>query len=224
MKEGIKPDQVAAYLQEHPEFFELYSDLMANLFIPHPHGGRAIPISERQVLTLREKNRLLETKLAELIRFGEQNDSISEKLHRLTVALIAAADSPAAIHVTRYHLGEDFAVPHVELRLWSPLAPAAGAETVVEFSPISEEARVFADSLTQPYISARAMFDSASWFGADGERLRSFAYIPLRGQQAFGLLTLASEDPQRFYPEMGTLYLKRLGDAVSGALGRSLAG
>ena len=39
-----------------------------------------------------------------------------------------------------------------------------------------------------------------------------------------GLLTLASEDPQRFYPEMGTMYLKRLGDSVSAALGRSLAG
>ena len=222
MKEGINPDQVAAYLQEHPEFFELHSDMMANLFIPHPHGGRAIPISERQVLTLRDKNRLLETKLAELIRFGEQNDSISEKLHRLTLALMSAPDAPAAIHATRYHLGEDFAVPHVELRLWSPAVPAGAAS--VEYSPISEEARVFADSLTQPYISARAMFDSASWFGDAGELLHSFAYIPLRGQQAFGLLTLASEDPQRFYPEMGTLYLKRLGDTVAAALGRSLAG
>ena len=96
MKEGVNPEQVAAYLQEHPEFFELHSDMMANLFIPHPHGGRAIPISERQVLTLRDKNKLLETKLAELIRFGEQNDSISEKLHRLTVALLAAPDAPAA--------------------------------------------------------------------------------------------------------------------------------
>ena len=224
MKEEIKPEQVAAYLQEHPEFFELYSNLMETLFVPHPHGGRAIPIAERQVLTLRDKNKLLETKLAELIRFGEQNDSISEKLHRLTVALVASADAPAAIHATRYHLVEDFAVPHVELRLWSAGGVAPEGETSVEYSPISEEARVFADSLTQPYISARAMFDSASWFGADGERLRSFAYIPLRGQQAFGLLTLASEDPQRFYPEMGTMYLKRLGDSVSAALGRSLAG
>jgi hypothetical protein len=222
MKEGIKPDQVAAYLQEHPEFFELYSDLMANLFIPHPHGGRAIPISERQVLTLRDKNRLLEAKLAELIRFGEQNDSIGEKLHRLVLALIAAPDLAAVLHATRYHLVEDFAVPHVALRLWAPLEP--GSAPAEAFAQISEEARVFADSLTQPYISARAMFDSAAWFGEDGGGLHSFAYIPLRGAQAFGLLTLASEDPQRFYPEMGTLYLKRLGDAVATALGRGVAG
>jgi uncharacterized protein YigA (DUF484 family) len=222
MKERITPEEVVTFLKDNPGFFELYPDLMANLFIPHPHGGRAIPISERQVIALRDKNRLLETRLAELIGFGEQNDAISEKLHRLTLALIAAPDAPAAIHAARHHLVEDFSVPHVELRLWAPAAPEATPS--IEYSPVSEEARVFAGSLTQPYISARAMFDSAAWFGADGERLHSFAYIPLRTQQAFGLLTLASEDARRFYPEMGTLYLKRLGDTVAAALGRSLAG
>jgi uncharacterized protein len=209
---GMKPEQVAQYLQEHPEFFEHYADLMANIYIPHPHGGRAIPIAERQILTLRDKSKLLESKLAELIQFGEQNDAISEKLHRLTLALVAAADRAAAIHGTRHHLRDDFSVPHVELRLWD------AGDGSVEYTPISEEARVFADSLNQPYISARAMFDSAHWFGGDGDRLRSFAYIPLRARSAFGLLVLASEDAQRFYPEMGTLYLKRLGDLVGAAL------
>jgi hypothetical protein len=52
--------------------------------------------------------------------------------------------------------------------------------------------------------------------------LRSFSYLPLRDSGSFGLLALASEDPQRFYPEMGTLYLKRLGDLIGAALGRHL--
>jgi uncharacterized protein YigA (DUF484 family) len=46
--------------------------------------------------------------------------------------------------------------------------------------------------------------------------------MPLRDGVAFGLLALASEDAQRFYPEMGTLYLKRLGDLVSAAVARHL--
>ena len=41
---------------------------------------------------------------------------------------------------------------------------------------------------------------------------------PLRDGDAFGLLALASEDAQRFYPEMGTLYLKRLGELVAAAI------
>jgi len=52
--------------------------------------------------------------------------------------------------------------------------------------------------------------------------LKSFAYITLRNDKAFGLLALASEDPQRFYPGMGTLYLKRLGELISTSLVRFL--
>jgi uncharacterized protein YigA (DUF484 family) len=33
------------------------------------------------------------------------------------------------------------------------------------------------------------------------------------------LLLLASEDPQRFYSGMGTLFLERLGELISAALG-----
>jgi len=35
------------------------------------------------------------------------------------------------------------------------------------------------------------------------------------------LLALASEDAQRFYPEMGTLYLQRLGEVAAASLLRS---
>jgi uncharacterized protein YigA (DUF484 family) len=42
----------------------------------------------------------------------------------------------------------------------------------------------------------------------------------MRDGGVFGLLALASEDPQRFFPEMGTLYLKRLAELISAALAR----
>jgi uncharacterized protein YigA (DUF484 family) len=179
--------------------------------IPHPHGGRAIPISERQILSLREKSRRLESKLSELIRFGEQNDAITEKLHRLTLTLIAARDLDDVLSTLARSLREDFAVPHVAVRL-----AGSGAET-----PMSEEARSFAAGLNGPYCSVQPMADTAHWFGADASELRSFAYVPLRGQQALGLLALAAEDAQRFYPEMGTLYLRRLGDIAAAAIQRN---
>src|SRR4051812_11806217 len=78
MSTSMTPDAVASYLQEHPEFFEQYADMLAEIYLPHPHGGRAIPISERQILTLRERSRQLETRLREIIQFGEENDAIGE--------------------------------------------------------------------------------------------------------------------------------------------------
>src|SRR3972149_4876458 len=79
----MKAEDVAVDLPENPEFFEQYSELLLQISIPNPHGGHAIPLSDRQVLTLREKTKVLETKLSELIRFGEENDAIGEKMHRL---------------------------------------------------------------------------------------------------------------------------------------------
>ena len=66
----MTPDAVVSYLKQHPEFFEEHADFLATIFTPHPHGGRAISISERQILTLRDKNRQLEDKLRELLEFG----------------------------------------------------------------------------------------------------------------------------------------------------------
>lgn len=212
----MKSDQVAAYLQEHPEFFEEYADLLATIYIPHPHGGRAIPISERQILALRQKTRALESKLKELIDFGEENDAIGERVHRLTVALVGARDFDAVLHDLYFNLREDFAVPHIALRLW-PGEPGSDRE---EFRDAGQEARMFTESLSGPYCIGHPMFDTATWFGDDGNRLRSFAYVPLKGSTVTGLLALGSEEPQRFYPDMGTLYLKRLAETVVAAVQR----
>lgn len=215
----MKAEEVAAYLKEHPEFFEQYAELLAEIYLPHPHGGRAISISERQILTLREKNKQLEGKLREVIQFGEENDAIGEKVHRISVALLAARSLQAALEAIYHSLREDFVVPHVSLRVWRA-CPGAG---LPEFAPVSAATREFAASLTHPYCSTRAMVDTAALFGEVGAHLRSFSYVPLRNGETFGLLVLASEDAQRFYPEMGTLYLKRLGELIAAALARQLA-
>lgn len=214
----MKPEEVAAWLKEHPEFFEQYAETLAEIYLPHPHGGRAIPISERQILTLREKNRQIEGKLREVIQFGEENDEISEKVHRISVALLAASDIRGVLSAVYFNLREDFAVPHVALRVWR----ANSDPGLPEFSPVSDASREFAASLAHPYCSAHATVDTAGLFGEAGAHLRSFSYMPLRDDETFGLLALASEDPQRFYPEMGTLYLKRLGELVAYAIARHL--
>lgn len=213
----MNPDDVAAYLKEHPEFFEHYADVVADVVIPHPHGGRTISISERQILTLRERTKQLESKLGELIRFGEENDAISEKVHRLVLALAGARDLPALLHAATYNLREDFAVPHVVLKVWHPGVAADAAE-----AGASEGTRSFVAGLLHPHCGPLAMADTAALFGEAAPLLKSWSYVPLRGKETFGLLALASEDAQRFYPEMGTLYLTRIGEIVAASLLRHL--
>ena len=215
----MTPEAIVHYLKQHPEFFEEQSEFLATVALAHPHGGRTVSISERQILTLREKGKKLEDKLRELIEFGEQNDVIGEKLHRLTLAMIAARDAESAIQAMYFHLREDFAVPHTAIRLW----PQWDHPQTPEFSEVSMASRDFAASLAHPYCSTKAMVDTGEWFGENAAHLRSFAYVTLKNDQTIGLLAMASEDAQRFYPEMGTLYLKRLGDIAAATLLRYLA-
>ena len=55
------------------------------------------------------------------------------------------------------------------------------------------------------------------WFGEAAEHVRSVALVPLGDASAFGLLALGSEDAQRFFPDMGTLYLRRIGELCAAA-------
>lgn len=216
----MKADDVARYLQDNPQFFEEYADLISRLVIPHPHGGRTISITERQMLSLREKNRQLEGKMGELLQFGEENDAIGEKMHRLCVGLAAAASFQAVLHTLNFHLRDDFSIPHVALRLWE--CPE-GREELPEFAEVSAELLGFAETLTEPYCGSTSGFETSSWFGDAARHVRSQALIALRrGGGTMGLLAIGSEDVQRFYAGMGTLYLERLGELASAALARVL--
>ena len=135
----MRADDVARYLRENPDFFESYADMLAEITVPHPHGGRAIPLSDRQMLGLREKSRALESRLTELLQIGEENDAIGEKMHRLSLGLLSAPDLQSLLTMLYLHLREDFAVPHSALRIWGAEGgtfPAAG--DAAEFRPVGD--------------------------------------------------------------------------------------
>ena len=216
----MRSDEVALYLQTNPQFFEEHAEMLSHLTLPHPHGGRTISITERQMLSLRDKNKQLESKMAELLQFGEENDELSEKMHRLGVAMIVANSFRAVLHTLNFHLRDDFSIPQVALRLWDSTEKV---QEWPEFAAVSDELQVFAETLSSPYCGSTAGFETTAWFGEASEQTQSQALIALRnGGGTVGMIALGSEEPQRFYAGMGTLYLERLGEMTSAALARVL--
>ncbi len=207
----MKPEDVAQYLHEHPQFFNEYADLLADIQISHPQDDKVISLNERQVISLRERNRVLQDKLLELISFGEENDAIGEKMHRLAIALLSVSNLDELFSALYFSLKEDFSVPLVAMRIWNI---SCSEKPYAEFTPISEDIHIIAESLSQPYCSNHIADEIKQWFGEGGEHLNSFAMIPMNTTQTIGLLVLGSPDVERFYPEMGTLHLKRLGELV----------
>ena len=202
----MKSEDVAHFLLNTPEFFDEYADTLMQITLPHPHGGRTISLGERQLLALREKNKSLEKRLHEMLEFAKENDALQHKLHEFTNALFAARDLATLQEMIPHLLRDIFSVPHVALHLW-------------QLTPPSMEVLVFTDELVKPVCLHQGVQDTASWFGESAALLHSFAYLPLHaGNVSIGLLVLASEDKQRFYPEMGTVFLQFIADAASSAI------
>lgn len=199
----MKAENVAEYLKSNPDFFESNADLLLELVVPHPYGGRTISLSERQMLVLRERVKELEKKLHEWMEIARENDALQDKVHQYTLALLAVHDLDTLQDVAIRNLRDIFAIPQAVIHLWKEQPP-------------STEVIAFADQNLKPVCAHQAVHDTQTWFGESAGHLRSFAYLPLRNNsQSIGLLVLASEDAQRFYPEMGTVFLSRIAETVS---------
>ncbi len=222
--EGITEADIANYLANTPGFFERQAELLSTIQLTSPHGSRAVSLQERQMEMLREKIRGLEGKIIEMIRNGQENVAISDKLHRWTRVLFLTLNEARLPSVLVDELKEQFLIPQAAVRVWR-----AGANFAEEdfAANVSEDLKSFAASLSLPYCGLNGGFEAASWFGDPGS-VTSLAMIPLRHGSAedatFGMLVLGSPDPTRYSSDMGIDFLQRIGETASASLSRLLPG
>ena len=221
LQTAITETEIANYLANTPGFFERHAELLASIQLTSPHGQRAVSLQERQMEMLRERIKGLEKKIIEMLRHGQENLGLADRLHRWTSALFL---TPAAAQLPKVLVDElchEFLVPQAALRLWGVDATHA-AEPFA--AGVGDDVRSFAASLAQPYCGANAGFEAVQWLG-DAAAVASLAMIPLRNGAAdttFGLLILGSPDPTRYQADMGTEFLQRIGEVASAALSRLL--
>ena len=216
----IGDEDVVRFLKVHPQFFEAHPELLASISVANSHGGRAISLHERQLEVLREKHRAMEQKLADLIRIGQENDAIADKLLKWTRQLLLVTDPERLPQAVIDGMQQSFAVPHVALRLWGVREPYRALACA---SPVEVDAITLANSMKQPYCGPNADFQAATWLPEGGAATRSIALLPLRkgiDPNAFGMLVLGSADGSRFHVNMGTTFLERIAEMASAALSR----
>jgi uncharacterized protein YigA (DUF484 family) len=218
----ITEDDIAHYLSITPDFFLRHAELLGAVQLTSPHGNRAVSLQERQAEMLREKIKLLEHRIMEMIRNGTDNVLLSDKVLRWAGALLQNKDTAALPARIADEIALQFAVPQVGLRVW---------DVALEFANegfaqgVSEDAKVFASSLSEPFCGLNTGFEAVSWLG-EPDAVSSIALVPLRvgpmgsPSPAFGMLVLASGDAQRFTSGMGTDFLARIGELASAALSR----
>lgn len=218
----ITEDDIAHYLAITPDFFERHAELLASVQLNSGHGNRAVSLQERQAEMLRDKIKVIEHRIMDMIRHGNENLLIADKLHRWSCQLFQSSNPADLPDLITHEIKSEFAVPQVAIKVWGVAAAHQGRDFA---TGVSEDAKAFASSLTSPYCGVNAGFEAMNWL-ADPTVALSLALIPLRAGliratlPAFGMLVLASPDPQRFHDGMGTEFLDRIGELSSAALSR----
>ena len=215
----ITEEEIANFLVNTPDFFERHAALLAAVQLSSGHGQRAVSLQERQAQLLREKIKALEQRVIEMVRHGQDNSTIADKMQNWMRQLLLVAqpqDMPAVIAA---ELQKQFLIPQAAIRVWG--VDAAHAQQAFA-QGVREEVRAFVSSLSRPYCGPNTGMDPVRWL-ADPSSVQSMSVIALRpgaAPQAFGALVLASSDRDRFQSDMATDFLQRIGELASAALSR----
>jgi len=215
MSSPLDHDSVAQYLIDAPHFFEEHAELLGKIRLSSPLLGRAVSLQERQMEILREKIKVQDLRLADMVRNAQENDTSAQKLFGWARSLLRARNDVDLPHTLVDGLRTTFAVPQASLRLWG----VAEAYSHTWFAAAaSEDVKIFANGLSLPFCGSNNDFEAAAWLE---QEVQSIAMLPLRSDSstaAFGLLVLGSPDAQRFSADMATDFLVQIGATASAAL------
>ncbi|MDO5653054.1 MAG: DUF484 family protein [Brachymonas sp.] len=212
---------IAEYLIQNPGFFQRNSELLTNLQLGSAHGQRVVSLHERQAEMLREKIKVLENRLVDMIRHGSENSVTTNRLLNWATQLHLEHDPTALPEKICSDIRSQFIVPQAAMRVWGVAPQYADAGFA---QGVSSDTKSFASSLTTPYCGMHVGVEAVRWL-EEPLLAASLALIPLRdvekpSAQAFGMLVLASPDANRYQDDMATDYLEHIGKMTSAALSR----
>ncbi len=214
---SISEEQVAEYLRHHREFFRQHLDLLSELNIPH---DVAVPsLLERQVETLREQRQALSNRIEQLIANARDNETLSEEMHQFMLALLDAYTLDDVFIVIDHYLRMEFAADAVAIRLIQPYMEnteqANNVVSLLEYGQASAiESVLLAGGPTCGQLPAELLY---YLFGDEANDIESTAVVPIIDNHGtvYGIIAIGSSDGQRYQADMGTIFLRRLGEVTA---------
>jgi len=221
-QEMFGEDEIAAYLDAHPDFFDRHGQLLTRLKIAHDTGGDTISLVERQVSLLRQRSAELEKQLKQLMSVAKLNDALMEKIHRLSLRLIATRDFNERLELLETGLREDFLAERAVLVLFDP--PSGMPVTDNTFLKLADRNDAALKPFTSFLKTARPrcglIRDRQKNFLFPGHEaeIGSAALVPLGATAELGFLVIGSSDRDYFNPGKSMDLLARLGELLAVAL------
>ncbi|HZH44855.1 MAG TPA: DUF484 family protein [Lysobacter sp.] len=216
--EKLGAHEVAAWLRRHPRFLQQFPDLALSLVVPRDEGPAA-SLASYQLDVLRDKNRELSRRLQELFANAQDNERLAVRTHQLTLALMRQGNAADTLRAMAASLAEDFHGDWVRFVLFAPVDGLDDADWLQVIAPHDPRLVPFRDAIAagEPICGRLHPDKNALLYGTRVEEVQSSVLLPLPD---VGLLAVGSHDPNRFYPGMGTLFLRMMGEALATALAR----
>ena len=216
--EKLGAHEVAAWLRRHPAFLQQFPDLALTLVVPRENGPAA-SLASYQLEVLRDKNRELSRRLQELFGNAQENERLAVRTHQLTLALMKQTSAADTLRAMAASLAEDFQgdlVRIVAFEAVDGIDDADWLQVIAEGDARLSGFRDLAES-GEPVCGRLHPDKNALLYGVRAEEVQSSALLVLPGT---GLVAVGSRDPNRFFPGMGTLFLRMMGEALAAALQR----
>jgi len=216
--EKLGAHEVAAWLRRHPKFLQQFPDLAVSMVVPREEGPAA-SLASYQLDVLRDKNRELARRLQDLFANAQENERLAVRTHQLTLALLKQRSAADTLRAMAASLAEDFQGDLVRVVLFEAVAGMAEDDWLHVVAADDARLAPFRDAIAQgePICGRLHPDKNALLYGARVDEVQSSALLPLPG---IGLLAVGSHDPNRFFPGMGTLFLRMMGEALVVALQR----
>jgi len=216
-QEPINADQVAAWLRDHPAFFDERPELLETLRLPDARG-EAVSLLERQASVLRTRNEELRERLNHLLDVARDNDRLFEKTRNLVLRVMEARNSEELFRNLIDSLKQDFGSDVVSLLIYDRdlnlTGDIRGQVRCVAFSDLHEALRNLLRGDRAVCGSLREE-ELHELFTEEADNVKSAAMVPLEWQGRQGLLAIGSTDPRHFRSSMDTLFLTHIGEVLS---------
>ena len=216
--EKLGAHDIATWLRRHPQFLQQFPDLALSLVVPREEGPAA-SLASYQLDVLRDKNRELARRLQDLSANAQENERLAVRTHQLTLALMPQASAADTVRAMAASLAEDFNGDLVRLVLFQPVDGLDDADWLQQIDADDARLQPFHDCLIdgEPLCGRLQPEKHAFLYGMRADDAQSTALLPLPG---VGLVAVGSSDANRFFPGMGTLFLRMMGQALTTALAR----
>ncbi len=216
--ETLGAHDVAAWLRRHPTFLRQFPDLSLTLVVPREEGSAA-SLASYQLEVLRDKNRELSKRLRELFGNAQENERLAVRTHQLALALMRQDNAADTVRAMAATLAEDFNGDLVRLVLFQPVPGLVETDWLQIVGASDVRLHAFRDCLAdgEPLCGRLQPEKHDLLYGVRAEEVQSTALLPLPN---LGLIAVGSHDPNRFFPGMGTLFLRMMGEALETALAR----